>query len=279
MSCPYASASGAEVQPMGRNAECAGALRFVGRSTEACRYANAACIQGLLRQIRSVSLEATKDSPESTVTRAYKALRDMALSFELRPGERVNESELSRQLGVSRTPLREALNRLVAEDFLDLVAGRGFFRKQIQPREVFELYQVRLALESTAVTLAITVASDENIERLGELTGRQGDLKSWASDDTVRYDERFHEALADLSGNHELAKLLRSINLRIRPLRHLGLTRGRIIDGEREHVEIVEALRRRDQESALRVLEAQISMRFDEVVRDVRQLYGDIYVT
>ena len=71
----------------------------------------------------------------NVVAKAYKGLRDKAISFEFKPGERINESALTRELGISRTPLREALNRLVAEGFLRSSPGEGFYCRKLQTRD------------------------------------------------------------------------------------------------------------------------------------------------
>ncbi|MFD2856844.1 GntR family transcriptional regulator [Seohaeicola zhoushanensis] len=85
--------------------------------------------------------------PDSNVSRVYAALRRMAADFELKPDERINESALSLQLGASRTPLREALNRLVAEGFLTFRSGRGFYCRSLSPALVMELYEARVAVD------------------------------------------------------------------------------------------------------------------------------------
>ncbi len=87
---------------------------------------------------------------EGSVERAYEALRKMAINFEFKPGERLNETALTKTLDVSRTPLREALNRLVAQGFLTFELGKGFFCRALSPEKVFELYQLRCALETEA---------------------------------------------------------------------------------------------------------------------------------
>ena len=82
----------------------------------------------------------------SSVDRVYATLRDMAINFDFKPGERLNETALTSKLNVSRTPLREALNRLVAEGFLTLAKGQGFFCRPLSPEQILELYQLRLSL-------------------------------------------------------------------------------------------------------------------------------------
>lgn len=224
----------------------------------------------------------------SAVERTYEAIHEMALSFRLRPGERLNESELSRELGISRTPLREALNRLVAENLLEFVPSKGFFRRSIQPREIFELYQLRLSLETLAIELLIQrlpeadAALDAGLQvaraMAHEMATADTDRPGATLHQTVRDDEAFHEALAELSGNGQLLDHLRAINLRIRPVRHFGMSRNQIRDGGHVHLRILDAITARDRAEAAQLLAGHMTCRYDEVESDVRQLYGQIYV-
>ena len=85
--------------------------------------------------------------------RVYANLRDMAITFKFKPGEHLTEVDIAKRFSVSRTPVREALNRLVNEAFL-VAHGRGFAVRDLNPKECFDLYELRLALECTAVRLA-----------------------------------------------------------------------------------------------------------------------------
>ena len=108
-------------------------------------------------------MEAANDS---IVERVYDQLKAMAIGYEFKPGERLNEGELARSLGVSRTPLREALNRLNTESLLRFVPGKGFFCRDLDVHEIFSLYEVRKAIEVAAIRLAIQRAKDEDIDDL-----------------------------------------------------------------------------------------------------------------
>lgn len=220
----------------------------------------------------------TSGEQDSAVERTYQQLRNMALSFELRPGERVNETEVARKLGVSRTPLREALNRLVSEGLLTFVPTKGFFRIEVKPREIFELYQIRLALEQAAAEMAVAMAADDQIDELDRLVNAFLAKTKPSERDLVVYDEAFHERLAEMSGNRQITLMLRSVNMRIQPIRHVGLSTERIASGQHEHRGIVDALRRRDAAALRDLLRQHISCRFDEVEDEVRRLYGSIYV-
>src|SRR5690606_8809543 len=79
--------------------------------------------------------------------RVYEQIKSMAITYRFRPGERINEVDLARQLNVSRTPLREALNRLATEGFLTTAPNRGFFGRPLDTKAVFDLYEFRRCLE------------------------------------------------------------------------------------------------------------------------------------
>ncbi|WP_369721563.1 GntR family transcriptional regulator [Bradyrhizobium sp. LLZ17] len=92
---------------------------------------------------------------DSIVDRVYEQLKAMAVSYEFKPGERLNEGELAKRLGVSRTPLREALNRLNTEGFLRFTPGKGFFCRELDAHEIFDLYELRKSIEVASIRLAI----------------------------------------------------------------------------------------------------------------------------
>src|ERR1700730_8652435 len=102
-------------------------------------------------------------SSDSVVDRVYEQLKAMAVSFEFKPGARLNEGAIASQLGVSRTALREALNRLNTEGFLRFTPGKGFFCRELDAHEIFDLYELRKSIEVASIRLAIKRAKDEDI--------------------------------------------------------------------------------------------------------------------
>ena len=89
------------------------------------------------------------------VNELYHQLKDIVVLYRIRPGERINELELAERFQISRTPLREALNRLAAENLLSFVPNHGFFVRQLDLQEIFDLYEVRAAIECAAVRHAV----------------------------------------------------------------------------------------------------------------------------
>src|SRR5882672_10806283 len=96
----------------------------------------------------------------------YERLKTMAITFAIRPDARVNEVELSKALNVSRTPLREALNRLMVEGFLTRAPNKGFIGRPLDAKQIYDLYELRAALETGIARLACERASDEDLAEL-----------------------------------------------------------------------------------------------------------------
>lgn len=213
----------------------------------------------------------------SAVEKSYRQIQDMVISFAIRPGERINESELSRKLGVSRTPLREALNRLASENFVDFVPAKGFFRKKVKPKEIYDLMQLRIAIETAAARLAVEKATPTQVALLGEIVEDLADMRRLAPSSIIPKDELFHETLTGLSGNNEMLQALRSVNIRIRPLRYLAVDDRRLELGQEQHIAVHDALRRRDAAGLVELLDLHITRPLDDIERAVRELYGRIY--
>lgn len=222
---------------------------------------------------------------ESNVDRLYDALRRMATDFSFKPDARINESALATQLDASRTPIREALNRLVAEGFLTFQSGRGFFCRSLSPELVMDLYEARVAVEVEAVRLAARRGDERDIAVLmQELEDIAPDYTSEADTEALlAMDERFHTQLCALSGNAELARMLANLNDRIRYLRLIDLRRLQAIGPHGQtmvsaHQRILDAVVRRDAEGAMAEMRAHIERRREGATQAVRDAYAQLYV-
>ena len=225
----------------------------------------------------------------SSVDRVYETLRDMAINFDFKPGERINESALTTKLGASRTPLREALNRLVAEGFLTLAKGQGFFCRSLEPDKILELYQARCAIETEGIIRGIENASDKDIADLCDYLDEFEQIYFKCTDLTelLHMDEEFHLRLASLSGNGELIRLLSNLNERIRYVRLINFRqiRDQLENKVEEdayvlpaHRRIVNAIKERDTDAAVKALRNHIERRSEETVELVRLAYSQLYV-
>ncbi len=212
------------------------------------------------------------------VERLHAVLRDRAAAYEFKPGERVNEGALARQLGVSRTPVREALNRLTAEGFFTFEPGRGFFCRPLEPKQIYDLYQLRLVLELGALRLAVAAASDADIAGLVAFLAETGpDDAGRSSEELVGLDETFHERLAGLTGNAEITSSLRNVNARIRFVRWIDMEQRRTTT-QGEHQLILAGLARRDTDAAAAAMGSHIEKRLDQITAALKEGYSRIYL-
>jgi DNA-binding GntR family transcriptional regulator len=223
-------------------------------------------------------LASSTDALHPTVDALHEKLKALAVTYGLRPGERVNEVALARQFNVSRTPLREALNRLMVEGFLSRTAKKGFVRRRLDAKEIYGLYEFRRALETAVIHLAGARAKDEELAELLEFVDSskdEGDEDSKALR-FLKLDEEFHERLAALTGNVEIVAQLKSLNARIHFVRWIDMQHRRR-STQNEHRAIVVALQARgDGAKAEKLLSAHISRRLGQIVEVVRQVCRDL---
>ncbi|MEH0473905.1 GntR family transcriptional regulator [Streptomyces sp. B21-097] len=186
--------------------------------------------------------------------RVYEALLELITTRALRPGQHLVESELAGHLGVSRQPVREALQRLNTEGWVDLRPAQGAFVHEPTEEEADQLLTVRTLLEAEAARLAATGAGEADVEALAEIVA-QG-LQAVAADDVdtaVALNARFHAKIIELAGNAVLAELAAQVDRRVRwyytPIaRQLG-RRSWV-----EHRDLVTAIAGHDEESATRLM-------------------------
>lgn len=220
---------------------------------------------------------------QSNVDRLYQALRRMAADFAFKPGARINESALAAELDASRTPIREALNRLVAEGFLTFQSGRGFFCRPLSPDLILDLYEARVAVECESLRLACARADQADIAALADYLDRIGPAYTAANEAgaLLQMDEEFHHRLAALGGNRELCRMLDNLNDRIRYVRMIDLQALRERGGDgmmTAHRHILQAVARRDPDAAVAAMRGHIERRRDEAVAAVRAAYARLYV-
>ncbi len=180
----------------------------------------------------------------------YEALVEFIVAGALRPGQHLVESELARQLGVSRQPVREALHRLEAEGWIDLRPSQGAFVHVPTDHEVDQLLDVRELLEGATARLAARAATPEAVATLrtvwreGAAAVESGDVTR-----TVTSNNDFHAAVAEIAGNTVLAQLSEIVGRRVRwYYRQVAPTRGH--ESWAEHAELVAAIEAGDEDKA-----------------------------
>lgn len=199
------------------------------------------------------------DGPSSPLTRdgtfsqrTEAVVRDMILDGSIPPGERLNEVALASALGISRGPLREAIQRLAGEGLLTVVSHRGAFVRTFERREVDELYDLRTAYEMHAARLACERASDEQLEQLDEFLAATGDAMS---DGRYPVDRDFHVRLLALADSAALQRAAKETQAQISLARSISASQPvRAKEALGEHVDIVSALQSRSADDAARLV-------------------------
>ena len=206
--------------------------------------------------------------------RVYHDIKRLILRNEIMPGQKLHHQELSDRLGVSRTPVREALSRLVQEGYVKLLPNRGFVCKEIGLQEAEELYDLRECLEAFCVEKAILNISDdalEGLQRKIDLYGR--DTQKQFTRERLIYDQGIHLEIADMAGNETIKKSLTQVFERIILKRKTDglydLARG--VSAHEEHLSLIEAMRKRNVSEAVRVIRKHIQDGKRNVLTDLRQ--------
>jgi DNA-binding GntR family transcriptional regulator len=211
--------------------------------------------------------------PISMVEHIYATLKRQILTCVLAPGLRLNEKELCNQFSISRTPLREALNRLRGDSLVELGHYRGYVVASIVIADVIELCEVRAILEGSVCELAAERASKEEIEyltTLAELPYKPGDRSTYES--YLEANIVFHRALSRTARNGHLENTVMAVLDQLQRPLYLGLDKG--IDplaARNEHIEFVDAIRSHDGALASRLMKWRIGQAKQRMIEVMRQ--------
>lgn len=188
---------------------------------------------------------------ESISARTEAVLRDMLLRGEFKPGQRVNEVKTANALGISRGPLREALQRLASEGLVRLVSHRGAFVPDFSVEQVHELWELREALETMGGRLAAQRRSDDDVQELHSMLHQTEATLTANSTEPYPRELDFHQRVLILSGNQMLIDRAREVF----SLLHLARARSasspaRARAAFREHLAVTRAIEDRNVDAA-----------------------------
>jgi DNA-binding GntR family transcriptional regulator len=197
------------------------------------------------------------DTQSSFRTQAYHALKQAITSVNIyaQPQEiRLDERQLSQDLGVSRTPIREAMTLLEQEGFVKTMPRRGIFVVRKSKQEIIEMIQVWAALEGLAARLITQTASDEEIATLRRLFDEfqgAGHSPEGHLDEYSDANIKFHQAIIKMSGNRCIAAMTENLFIHVRAIRQMTIGQdNRAARSIVDHLKMIEALERRDTELA-----------------------------
>jgi DNA-binding GntR family transcriptional regulator len=199
---------------------------------------------------------------------AVRELRQMILDGEIKPGERLNEVLIAESLGISRGPLREAIQRLTAEGLLTVITHKGAFVPAISPEELRHLYELRIAIESAALRLGVTRATEEQLDDLRRDLEHTKEVLDSGSDKAYPADVEIHSQLVALAHNPAFDATIRDVHSRI----HLARARSatdpeRARAAHREHTVILAAIEAGDGETAAALLTDHLNSACENAIR------------
>lgn len=209
----------------------------------------------------------------------YRVLWARILSRELHPGDKLSDLRLSAELGVSRTPIREALHRLLQDGVIRAQPNRGFFVNSFSARDIEDIYEIRSALEALALRTVVIRHPDENyswaLEQLDDIAQMIASAES--DDEVVQANERFleadqgfHQFLVDRAGNERLTTLINGIWAQIAVFQKVGThVPGYVEIALRQHREIITLLHEQQHADAIEALEAHIRDMKTRVIADI----------
>jgi DNA-binding GntR family transcriptional regulator len=206
--------------------------------------------------------QAEKSNPlliehENLDDKIYARLKQMIADGKLAPGQRILQEKLARDMGVSRTPLVNALKRLAQERLIEWVSRRGIYVKAFSLTEMAQLFEVREGLEPIAARLAAVRISPVEVRQFQRMF--DGFSKSPSAAEIRRYlkcDRQFHWRLVELTQNPHLAAAMESVNMMISAYQ-VGVPRS-LAESLPEHRAILTALERQDPEASERAMRIHI---------------------
>jgi DNA-binding GntR family transcriptional regulator len=186
-----------------------------------------------------------KVSRQRLSLQVYDILKEMIADYRFVPGARINVEQIAKEVGASRTPVWEAVHRLIQEGMLENIPNRGVFMLALTPKLAIELYVVREALEGIAARYAVPKVNERFLVKMGKLIDEQRIMVE--NNDLVGYsrlDYEFHALVYDLIDNRTLLEILGAVKNKMRPLAlHVTPILSRLLE---DHVEILAAFRERD---------------------------------
>lgn len=203
----------------------------------------------------------------------FQALREAIISGELKPGERLMEVQLAEEMGVSRTPVREAIRKLELEGLVVMVPRKGAYVAGLSMKDAADVFEVRQSLEGLAAALAAERITDEEIEALERIlleindAAEKNDLNL-----IIQKDAEFHNILFKASRNDKLVQIINKLKEQIDRFRIQSFENpGRLKKLVEEHKKIVEAISERNVEKAKKLAEEHIEKVENNVMNILRK--------
>ena len=204
-----------------------------------------------------------------------ESLRNAIKNGKLKPGERLMEVQLAEELGISRTPVREAIRKLEQEGYVIMLPRRGTYVSSVSVHDVQEIFEIRTALEKLSTGLAARRIENDELEQLQKLlTKIEGYIEKRDIDNIVKTDIEFHDLLYHVSRNERLSGIISNLKEQLARFRTLSMSYpGRLEETLEEHREMVEAIASGDVEAAREAAERHMVRAEETLLKAMRQKF------
>lgn len=192
----------------------------------------------------------------------YDTLKDAIIQLTLKPGQLITEEELAELLGVSRTPLRTAVNKLMHEDLIVFVPGKGTFVSELTNKQLADIFEVRNSIELLSVNLAAQYRTEEDALKLKKMIDAQSKLDFSQKDGYRQFftaDLEIHSFISGMGKNDYLIKILKPIMINCSRYLYTTLSEQAVKNAVNEHYEIYECILKQDSEAAEAALHKHVS--------------------
>ena len=215
----------------------------------------------------------TIDSYQPLRETVCEALRDAIRRGILEPGERLMEVQLAEELGISRTPVREAIRKLEQEGYVIMMPRRGTYVSDVSVKDVKEIFEIRSALESLSTELATVRIEPDELEKLQSLLVEiEGHIKNKDIDKIVATDIEFHGLLYQVSRNERLVAIISNLKEQLARFRTLSMSYpGRLQETLQEHRAMVEAIAAGDANAAREAAERHMEQAEETLLKAMRK--------
>ena len=194
--------------------------------------------------------------PVSLKDKAYTAIKDAIVSVKLKPGTPLIETQLAEELGISKTPVRAALEELEREGFVTRILFKGTYVTEVTVKDLVEIFQLRAVLEGLAARLATPLFSPRDLDRIAQnLTAAEAALAKGDLALCSELGKSLHDAIIDKADNQRLTLIIRNLDDHVQRFRAISdQISGRLNKSVKEHRRVLEALRRRDSDAAAQAM-------------------------
>ncbi len=198
--------------------------------------------------------------------RVFHRLREDILNGKYKENEELKEVAIGNELGVSRTPVREAFRQLELEGLITIIPNKGAYVTGISPKDVHDIYMIRSSLEGMCAKLACENITEEQLEELEEnVYLAKFHASKGHMDQMADLDNRFHHIIYEACGSKMLQNLLEDYHQYVIRIRKKTLTTSRGIQSNEEHLAIMEAIKAHNSEEAERLANAHIVKAYENI--------------